>query len=232
MITSNGNVGAASARREPQTLGWWLVAIFAPVGIIGGPVALADLFAGIIRWRGPIPYLLAFWDENIGTPFAQLLAFIASLIHLPSPTEVISDYLTLSILLISSVVRASRLIPLELEDRLAAMPLPPDIRWRLQLRDVAADLARFGRVVMLGILWPLGLLVLVGALILRLWRFVVALFDNPHRWRVTDEQERKAERWVHRATVYSLRERAANAFLTLAPFNLFLALFIANFFFS
>jgi hypothetical protein len=104
------NIVATENRRFRKGPIWWITAIITPIGVFSGPIALAQLFAGIIRWQGWIRYLIAFWHENIGAPFHQVLWYLATSIHVPRPPEWLSDYLILGILFVSSLIRADALV--------------------------------------------------------------------------------------------------------------------------
>lgn len=100
----------ADGRNPKRGIWWWGAAILTPIGILGGPVAGADLLAGIIEWRGPIPYILAFWHEHISAPIGTILGFLATVLALPQPSEFLADYITLSLLLAGSFIRVRRLM--------------------------------------------------------------------------------------------------------------------------
>ena len=57
---------------------WWITALLAPLGVLGGVVGLMSLSAGVI-WKGPFAYLVIFWSEQVRVPFADVLNFLASL---------------------------------------------------------------------------------------------------------------------------------------------------------
>lgn len=98
-------------QRDRRDFLWWVSAITAPLGIIGGPPAIADLLGGIIRWRGPLAYLAAYWDEHITQPFGQVinaaLALAPFKVHAP---EGVVDYIALGCLFFASQLRAANLL--------------------------------------------------------------------------------------------------------------------------
>lgn len=89
---------------------WWLTAITAPIGIFGGPIAIANMLSDVIEWKGWIAYLVSFWDENIADPFRTLIDFIAQRFSLPAPPAELVDYLILGILMAVSIQRALQLV--------------------------------------------------------------------------------------------------------------------------
>ncbi|MBL8545462.1 MAG: hypothetical protein JNL81_03310 [Hyphomonadaceae bacterium] len=92
------DVSASSRGDTKRGFWWWLSAWLTPIGIAGGPVALADLFAGVVRWNGWIAYLINFWDEHISSVFGLLFDYVAGLLRFPPLAEWQTDYLTLGIL--------------------------------------------------------------------------------------------------------------------------------------
>jgi hypothetical protein len=89
---------------------WWLTAITAPIGIFGGPLAIANMLSDVIRWKGWIAYLVSFWDENIAGPFRTVIAFVALRLSLPIPPAELVDYLILGVLMAVSIQRALQLV--------------------------------------------------------------------------------------------------------------------------
>ena len=100
------------ADTEKRSIWWWLGAVLTPLGIIGGPVELANLFSGLIEWHGPIGFVVEFWRNNIALPFHSILQYlvdsILTVIHFPrfQLPWWISDYIVLGILSFSSYARS------------------------------------------------------------------------------------------------------------------------------
>ncbi|HPI47605.1 MAG TPA: hypothetical protein PLH23_05005 [Hyphomonadaceae bacterium] len=91
---------------EPDKPWWWFVFwILAPLGVLGGPLAIADLFAGVIEWHGWVGYLVSFWDENVSQPFGAVFGAIADFLHVPRFTEEFVDYIALGTLCITGMLR-------------------------------------------------------------------------------------------------------------------------------
>lgn len=96
-----------SGEQPKRGIVWWLVAITAPIGVLGGPIALMDLTAGAVQWGGPLKYLMVFWDEEIGSKFALVYQFIFSSLRLTIPfSETDADYLTVGVLFVTLELRA------------------------------------------------------------------------------------------------------------------------------
>jgi hypothetical protein len=83
--------------------------ILTPVGILGGPIAGADLVSGVIEWKGIFPYILAYWDIYVSAPLSRIVGAVAELLKFPEPPEILVDYFTLSVLLFASFFRARKL---------------------------------------------------------------------------------------------------------------------------
>lgn len=90
---------------------WWATAIVAPLGILGGPIAIASMLDGLITWNGPVDYILNIWDAQIREPFRNVIEWIRLKLSFPQPDPLLIDYIILSILLTSSYVRATYLVP-------------------------------------------------------------------------------------------------------------------------
>lgn len=84
---------------------WWLTAILAPLGILAGPIGIASMLSGFIEWHGPIGYAVEFWSQFVRPPFATIFQFLANYLHFPEVGPKMLDYLTLGVLLLSSVSR-------------------------------------------------------------------------------------------------------------------------------
>jgi hypothetical protein len=50
---------AVDTQGNKRDFSWWVTAILAPLGILGGPIAIAEMFKGLIKWKGPI----GAWEE-------------------------------------------------------------------------------------------------------------------------------------------------------------------------
>lgn len=83
--------------------------ILTPIGILGGPIAGADLVSGVIEWKGFFPYLLAYWDIYVSAPLSRIVGAVAEFLNFPEPPETLIDYFTLSVLLVASFIRARKL---------------------------------------------------------------------------------------------------------------------------
>lgn len=124
-----------------RSLSWWVrqifVSILAPLGIVGGPIALASMFRSIIEWKGPIGYTVHFWSEYVSPPFTYIFTWIADLLLLPAPPLWLTDYLIMGLLVASSYLRGWMIVPLPRNADIQ----PP--RWWKFLRHI--------------VLWPYGL---------------------------------------------------------------------------
>jgi hypothetical protein len=96
-------------RAKDRGLLWWITAILAPVGVVGGPLAIADLVSGVIEWHGWIGFLVSFWEEKVSGPFGAVFGVIFDLLRLPRLSEAFVDYLTIGVLASSSFFRAATL---------------------------------------------------------------------------------------------------------------------------
>lgn len=177
-----------------RSVGWWIAAALAPVGIFGGPIAIANLFAGLIEWRGWIGYLVNFWDENISEPVHRIVGFLALHLNFPQPDEITINYGILGALFCSSMARASGLLKTGEETN--------DGRRGFGSIVTSALLGVF-----LFLAWPLLAFGFTAPIFRRLG--INILSDDPVETMDTTDD--------------------TFAFLTLAPFLIFLGLFLANF---
>jgi hypothetical protein len=100
----------ATRKSTRRSLLWWISTTLAPVGIIGGPLEIANMLAGIIEWHGPIAYIVQYWDSTFGKTFATLFNWLAAIAGLPDLPAWLSDYLTLGALFSISLIRAITLL--------------------------------------------------------------------------------------------------------------------------
>lgn len=91
-----------------HTIWWWLGWILAPLGIFGGPIAIANFSSDLIEWRGPIGYLVNWWDAKISGPFGLALNQLLTRYELPNLTEWMVDYTVIGWLLLWSAIRAGQ----------------------------------------------------------------------------------------------------------------------------
>jgi hypothetical protein len=98
--------GGVSAAKQ-RGLVWWVTTILAPIGVLGGPITIASITSAMVAWHGPVGYLVHFWSENIGAPFATMFALIAQWVRLPAPPSWLTDYLTLGVILAGGNMRAA-----------------------------------------------------------------------------------------------------------------------------
>jgi len=181
-----------------KTFGWWVAAILTPAGLIGGPLAVADMFAGAIQWNGWVKYLVVFWDEKVSHAFGIVFNFVAAKFDLPTVAESTVDYLTLGILLSGSFIRAVELFPFGSTN--ANGPAP-----RLWMKALLF-LAQIVAPLLLVAIWPFYLIAL--SLIL------IAMSLN----RITGNKLLSIDMGFAIPTL----------FMTLAPFAVFLALYAIN----
>jgi hypothetical protein len=106
---------------------WWLGVILAPIGILGGPIELANMTSGLIQWNGPVGYLVHFWSENISVHFANVFGLITNVFHIPPLSDLVVSYLTLGILLLTSMLRAISLMRIKLPSLMLWLVLPTAI---------------------------------------------------------------------------------------------------------
>ena len=99
------------ASQNERSFFGWVTLILAPLGIFGGPLAIASMMSHLIKWQGPFGYAIHFWKEEIHEPFRNILEWIAHWIHIPKPPSLIIDYVVLSLLATSSYLRATYLVP-------------------------------------------------------------------------------------------------------------------------
>jgi hypothetical protein len=89
---------------------WWFMAILAPIGILGGPIAIAEMFSELIYWKSPIQYIVQWWGVHISEPFHRIFEWFAQLaglnLPLPSWTKWVTDYVVLGLLFFGNEVRA------------------------------------------------------------------------------------------------------------------------------
>jgi len=104
IVTTLNDIG------ERRGFWWWATAILTPVGFVGGPLAIADILAGLIHWNGWLGYLVHYWDEYVSEPFRLILTYIANGLSLPRPPELLVDYVALGVLLVAGFLRALVLI--------------------------------------------------------------------------------------------------------------------------
>ncbi len=88
---------------------WWITAVFAPLGILAGPIGIASMFAGLIEWHGPIGYAVEIWSSDIRPPFDVVFTAVASFLNIPAPSKFIVDYLILGFVFSFSLFRSFQL---------------------------------------------------------------------------------------------------------------------------
>ena len=99
-----------SKPRKRRTLWWWFTAIVTPLGIVGGPLALADMLSGVIQWNGWIGFATAYWDLYVSEPFGVVIQYVAQLFGIASVPPFVSDYLALGVLYVAAGIRVSSLV--------------------------------------------------------------------------------------------------------------------------
>ncbi|WP_156767863.1 hypothetical protein [Candidatus Viadribacter manganicus] len=99
---------ATAQDTEPRrSLWWWLLTITAPIGIIGGPLGIADMLSGLIEWHGPVGFLVSYWDRIISDPLHNVLHYVAAFIPALRFLDGFAlDYLTLGVLQYSAFARS------------------------------------------------------------------------------------------------------------------------------
>lgn len=219
-VTDRPSTGA-----QRRSFWWWLGAVLAPLGILGGPVAMADLFSGLIEWRGPIGFLVSYWDRAISEPFHRIFQFVVDSIpwDLSFPAW-FSDYVALGILLVTSLYRALFLIvayfpTLKSDGEGDAHDSANSFRAetpRERLLLFSWRLAKFIRLLLMALLipiapiisvliWPIGFLMLPTLFALGMWK----------------SEPREERKMIARMLI-----------LTYLPFGLFVLLFLANLLFA
>lgn len=106
---------------------WWLSVILAPIGLFGGPIEIANMVSGIVEWQGPIGYLVNFWSENISVHFANVFGLITNFFHIPPLSDLVVSYLTLGVLLCTSMLRAMTLMQIKVPPAMLWLVLPTGI---------------------------------------------------------------------------------------------------------
>jgi hypothetical protein len=106
---------------------WWLSVILAPIGLFGGPIEIANMVSGLVEWRGPIGYAVNFWSENVSVHFANLFGLLTGLFNIAPLSDLVVSYLTLGILLCTSLLRASTLLGVKISPMMLIFGLLPGI---------------------------------------------------------------------------------------------------------
>jgi hypothetical protein len=201
---------AASVRApesQKRSFLWWVSAVLAPVGVIGGPLAIADMLAGAIEWNGWIGYTVAWWDENVGTPFGQVISALFAAWGWPELSETETGYLIIGILLSSSMMRA-----------FVVLSLPSILH---EIRENRGVINRLENIVFL-ILWPV-----LPIMHIAIWPLTTAaLFASSFRsiFRVLVRKRLDPDPEIHEYELSNLKVD----WLTLAPFTVFLSLWAIN----
>lgn len=187
------------ASEHKRDFWWWLTAILAPIGILGGPIAIAEMLNGFIEWHGPIGYVVSWWGAHISVPFHGIFVWLAGLlsIDLPPWTKWITDYVALGILLSWNFLRAFALFPWS-----GQQPMSKEF---LALSFSA------------GLLWPVFVIWLLFPAIRQRARMHEAV-------EVAREWPEDARDDLFR----TVRDMFTSEWLTLAPFILFLVLWGLN----
>lgn len=81
---------------------------FSTLGIIGGPLALASIFSGLIEWRGPVLWLVSFWSDNVTQTFATILTAFVRPFGITSIPYWLADYVGLGILVSISALKSTK----------------------------------------------------------------------------------------------------------------------------
>lgn len=89
---------------------WWLAAALAPIGIFGGPLALADLVAGLIEWKSWIAFLVHYWDVYVSDSVKAVLDWVAAQLALPRIPELVADYITVGLITATGNFRTRALL--------------------------------------------------------------------------------------------------------------------------
>ena len=186
-----------------HSITWWINAAFAPLGIAGGALALADLFANLIEWQGPLNFLVIYWDKYVTDPLHTILNWCSSLVGLPKFAEGFVDYFSLGMILSISAYRS--------------VVLQPETT-QLSLTDVLL------LTVVNAFFWPITLLlfILVWPAAWLLTKLKAAL---PQPYAKTIPQSLTIAPTIH-------REFRTGIILLAAPFALFFLLYLANTSFS
>jgi hypothetical protein len=82
-----------------KSFAWWVQAIFAPVGVSCGTLALASMAQGMIEWRGPLSLIVNFWNIYIAPPFIVIATWLLEAVSLPPPPNWLVDYFIFGILI-------------------------------------------------------------------------------------------------------------------------------------
>lgn len=216
--------------KKRRNFWWYIYWIFLPLGLVGGPLGLADLFSAVIRWHGWIGFAVAFWDERVSQPFGAVLKEVFQWVHLPSPPEAVVDYLTLSILFLVSIARAV-------------------VHMRAYVDDLGDDdtfILGFVMVPTAIVAWPLVLVGMVGSIlyaiaeIMRLaistmFDRLISLLPASAKWsfwkgsKPGAHEQGTAEKAKQSSEYFDTLLRILAMFvLALAPFLLFLGLWWVN----
>lgn len=196
-------------------IGWWLLAILTPIGVIGGPLVIANVLADVIEWHGPWGAAIQYWDDSVGAAFSTLFGWLAQSLHLPAPPWWLTDYLSLAILFQFSILRASTLFPSPLpEIQSQWVDRAGQLFWRV--RNALAEI----------VFWPAYLYAQTRWAVRLYWqtypsaRATLALSIVSRTSSQTVRADYLALRLLHIAR--------ARILLTLAPFILFLTLWLLN----
>jgi hypothetical protein len=101
--------------------------MLAPIGVFGGPVEIANMVSGVVKWRGPIGYIVNFWSENISVHFANVFGLLTGLFNAPPLSDLVVSYLTLGILLCTSLLRAATLLGHKVSPLMIVLAVLPGI---------------------------------------------------------------------------------------------------------
>jgi hypothetical protein len=185
-----------------KSFAWWVGAVLAPFGIIGGPLEMAGMVADIIEWRGPWNYLITHWDRTVGHVFGVIFGWIAGLVSLPAPPPLVADYLTVGVLMLLGQWRAHQLLGWKRDFRTYA--------WdgQFMLGCMAAPMAITTTIWRI-LSWPWQILLTVRMMI-RGWEpGMIIGVDREVRWIIEGDDYRRL-------------------FLQLAPLILFIVLLVLN----
>jgi hypothetical protein len=217
-------------RDKPETrrISWWLTAALAPVGLLAGPFAIADLISGLIEWKGWIAFLIHYWDQNVSEPITRVLANLAETLALPRPPEFVSDYLTLGLIYAIGVARAHQLIePYRIEREYLWQRTRIAIGKDAAPRSRRSNLIQLATLVAAPIFWPVLLMREFAELPKRLSNY--AKDPDYERTRLSDRQLNAESPPEFYAMMRLFRVGGIiNAFLTILPFLVALSLFVIN----
>ncbi len=182
---------------------WWVAFITLPLVTVAGPIALAEAVSAIVDWRGWIAFLVDYWAEFVARPIQATANQIAGILHLPHVDSVIVDYVAFGSLLAGQKTRALAIFKHEIE----------------RLSDDAAILHLYPRNVVVtwlaaALLWPLIVVFDLGFL------FPTSqdrLRARSHGIWVGDQPIRAENSYIR-----------SSAFFALAPFTIFVALWVVN----